>query len=437
MSFNNKFMSKMMPIADWIAQNRYLLSIRDGFMLAFPATMFASIAIILQNLPATFGFAEYIPEGINIFLNDFFGPIGNATMNISTLFIVFGIAYNLAKHYEQSALYAGGVALSSFLLLVPFGSGDKGAFIGLQNLGAQGMFVGMVVAFLSTEIFCALEKANITIKMPSSVPTGIARSFTAIIPAAASLLVFNAIRYGFTFTAYGNVIDFVYNVLQAPIVSLGATLPATILVIIFTQIFWWFGIHGTLVVNSVVDPIHAALSLENYNAYLAGIDRPNIICTTFMGCFATTGIILGIALASILFIAKSKRLKSTMQLVATPAVFNISEPITFGLPIVLNPVILIPWILAPVAMVTTSYFAMYFGLVPKPIGATVVWSTPMLLSGWLATGSITGALLQLFNVALTTVIWFPFLKALDKGYLKDEEQEEQDDIVHQTVNNQI
>ena len=423
MSFNDKLMSRMMPIADWIAQNRYLLSIRDGFMLAFPATMFASIAIILQNLPTTFGFADYIPAGINTFLNDFFGPIGNATMNISTVFIVFGIAYNLAKQYKQSSLYAGGVALSCFLLLVPFGSNDSGTFIGLSNLGAQGMFVGMVTAFISTEIFCALEKANITIKMPASVPTGIAKSFTAIIPAAAALLLFNVIRYAFTFTPYGNIIDFVYNVLQAPIVSLGATLPATILVIVFTQIFWWFGIHGTLVVNSVVDPIHAALSLENYNAYLIGADRPNIICTTFMGCFATTGIILGIALASILFIAKSKRLKSTMELVAAPAVFNISEPITFGLPVVLNPVILIPWILAPIAMVTISYFSMYFGIVPKPIGATVVWSTPMLLSGWIATGSIMGALLQLFNVFVTTLIWLPFLKILDKGYLKEEKEE--------------
>ena len=434
MRFNENLMEKAATSAERISQNRYLVSIRDGFMLAFPATMFASIAIIIQNIPSTFGFQKYIPSGVMDFLNNFFGPIGNATMNISALFIVFGVAYFLAKSYEQSELYAGAIAVSSFLLLTPFGNGDSGSFISVSMLGAQGMFVGLLTAILSTEIFVRLEKANFTIKMPKQVPPGIARSFTAIIPAAASLFVFNTIRYIFTFTEWGNMVDFVYNVLQRPIQGLGASLPATILVVALTQGFWWFGIHGTILVNSVVDPIHAALSLENFAAYQNGTEIPNIVCSTFMGVFATSGMILAIAIASIIFIARSKRLKSTMKLIAAPSFFNISEPITFGLPIVLNPVILIPWILTPVVMVTVSYLAMYFGIVPKPNGTLVVWSTPVFLSGWLGTGSIRGGLLQIVNMIIAVMIWFPFLKVLDKGYLKDEQEEVVEEVKNQAVN---
>ena len=434
MRLNQNLADKAISFAERISQNRYLVSIRDGFMLAFPATMFASIAIIIQNIPGTFGFQEAVPSGVMEFLNNFFGPIGNATMNISALFIVFGVAYFLAKSYKQSELYAGAVAVSCFLLLMPFGNGDSGSFILVSTLGAKGMFVGLLTAILSTEIFVRLEKANFTIKMPEQVPPGIARSFTAIIPAAAALLVFNTIRYVFTFTEWGNMVDFVYNVLQKPIQGLGASLPATILVVALTQMFWWFGIHGTTLVNSVVDPIHAALSLENFAAYQNGTEIPNIVCSTFMGVFATSGMILAIAIASIIFIARSKRLKSTMNLIAAPSFFNISEPITFGLPIVLNPVILIPWILTPAVMVTVAYLSMHFGLVPKPNGTLVVWSTPVFLSGWLGTGSIRGGILQIVNMVIAVLIWLPFLKVLDKGYLKDEQEEIGEDKENKTVN---
>ena len=156
MRFNENLMEKAATSAERISQNRYLVSIIDWFILAFTATMFASIAIIIQNIPSTFGFQKYIPSGVMDFLNNFFGPIGNATMNISALFIVFGVAYFLAKSYEQSELYAGAIAVSSFLLLTPFSSGDSGSFISVSMLGAQGMFVGLLTDILSTEIFVRL-----------------------------------------------------------------------------------------------------------------------------------------------------------------------------------------------------------------------------------------------------------------------------------------
>lgn len=422
MSFSDKLMDKMLPVATWIAENKYIIAVRDGCMLAFPPTMFASICIILQNLPTTFGFSGLLPKVMLDFLNNFFGPVANATMNISTIFMVFGIAYHLAKNYGKSSLYAGAIALSSFLMLVPITYQKSAGFIPISKFGAEGMFIGMIISVLSTEIFFRIENADIKIKMPASVPPAIAKSFETIIPGAASLLVMNIIRYAFTFTTWGNAVDFIYKSLQTPLQGIGATLPAFLLVIALAQLFWWFGIHGTIVVNSVVEPIYAALALQNFTAYSKNQALPNILTSTFKGVFVDCGLVLGIALVSIILIAKSKRLRTTMKLLVAPACFNISEPFTFGLPIVLNPTIIIPWILAPVVMSIVAYFSMSIGIVPRTNGATIVWSTPVFLSGILATGSIRGGLLQIVNVLIGVCIWYPFLKLLDRQYLNEEKE---------------
>ena len=424
MNFGEKISEKMVPIATKIGDNKYLLSLRDGFMMAFPATMFASIMIIIQNLPTTFGFAKFLPDAVNTFFNDFFGPVGNATMSISAIFIVFGIGYHLAKYYEQPQVFAGAISLSSFIMLLPFGQDDSmGSFIPVSKLGAEGMFVGIFTAFVATEIYCRIGRRGVTTKMPDSVPPMIAQSFVAIIPGAVPLFIFNIIRYGFTFTTWGNAVDFIYEMLQKPLMGLGGTLPAVLVAVFFTQLFWWFGIHGTLLINAIIDPIMSALALENYEAYLSGAEElPHIINTTFMGVFVNQGMQLGIAIAMAFFVAKSIRMKTTMQTVMAPSIFNVSEPLTFGLPIVLNPLAFIPWILAPLASTTISYFAISIGLVPRPIGATVVWTTPVLLSGWLGTGSIAGALLQVVTVVVMTLIWVPFLMVMDKEYQKEEAQ---------------
>lgn len=424
----DKIMDRMLPIASAISNNKFLVSLRDGFMAAFPATMFASIAMIIQNLPVTFGFDGLLPKEIITFLNDFLGPVGNATMSVSTVFITFGIAYHLGGKLKCNKLYTGSVALASFFMLLPFTSNDSGTFMPLSKLGSQGMFVGIITAMVATEIFAFFENRKITIKMPEQVPPAIAQSFIAIIPGAATLLVFNVIRYGFTFTAWGNVFDCLFTLLQQPLVNLGSSLPATLLAVIMAQLLWWFGVHGQAVVNTVMDPIWNTLALENYAAFSAGTPVPHIICSTFMGVFPLiggNGMTLGIILVS-LFIARSVRLKKTMKMVVAPSFFNISEPITFGLPIVLNPIVLIPWVLAPVVTVIISYCAISFGFVPKPIGVTVVWTTPMFLSGWIGTGSITGGILQLVNVVISILIWLPFMKGLDRTYLNDEKKVDMD-----------
>src|SRR5699024_6563145 len=182
-----------------------------------------------------------------------------------------------------------------------------------------------------------------------------------LIPVTLTLTVFLLVRIIFSYTPFDTVQNFIYTIIQEPLTVLGSGLPATIIAVLLIQLFWFFGLHGQIIINYVFDPIWYA----------------------------------------------------------------INEPIIFGLPIVMNPLILIPWLIAPVVVTIITYFAMSTGLVPPPAGIIVPWTTPPILSGYLATGNAwQGAVLQAFNLLVVIVIWWPFLKLLDKNYYETEQQEE-------------
>lgn len=428
----------IMPISISISNNKYLIALRNAFMLAFPITMFASIILIIQNIPSAFGFEKYLPQAYIDFMNNFLGAVPNATMNVMALFVAFGIAYYLAEPISTNPVFSGIISLSSFLLLIPFYITEEGgAYIPVNKLGAQGMFVAIVVGIIVGKFYCALEQSNIKIKMPDQVPPAIAQSFEAIIPAFLVLLLFAIIRFILSLTTFGNVFDLVYKGFQAPLEHLGGTLPSTLIAVFVSQIFWWFGVHGQVLVNSVMDPIWNSLALQNYTAFTSGQDVPHIISASFMGVFPIiggNGMTLGAIILAV-FIARSTRLKKFSRMILPSSFFNISEPITFGLPIVLNPIIIIPWILGPMAAVIFDYFFIKIGLVPAPIGITVPWTTPVFLGGWLATNSIRGGILQLFNIVLVALIWVPFLKIIDRQYLKEEQSKTESSNI-EAVNNE-
>lgn len=424
----NKVLEKfIMPLSIAISNNKYLIALRDAFMLAFPITMFASIILIIQNIPSAFGFEKFLPEAYTKFMNNLLGVIPNATMNIMALFVAFGIAYYLAKFKSSKPVFAGIASLSSFILLIPFYITEDGqAYIPISKLGAQGMFVAIIVGMIVGKLYSKLEESKIKIKMPDQVPPAIAQSFESMIPTFGVLLLFTVIRFILSLTPYGNIFDLVYKGFQAPLENLGGSLPSTLIAVFMSQIFWWFGVHGQVLVNSVMDPIWNSLAMQNYAAFTANESVPHIISASFMGVFPLiggNGMTLG-AIILALFIAKSTRLKKFSRMILPSSIFNISEPITFGLPIVLNPIIIIPWVIGPMIAVTFDYFIIKMGLVPAPIGVTIPWTTPVFLGGWLATNSIRGGLLQIFNIVLVAIIWTPFLKILDKQFLKEEQAQE-------------
>ena len=413
--FMDKLSEKIMPLANWLGDNRYLMVLRDSFMLAFPLTMFGSIIVVINNLP-------FFNDDTKGMLSNLLGNGQNATMSIMTVFVTFGIGYYLSQSYDVEGIFCGAVAFSSFLILTPFfmstESGETvNGVLSLDRLGAKGMFLGMIAAFVAAEIYCRVTKRGWQIRMPDGVPPAVTKSFAAMIPAILTLTVFlviNAVMVG-AFNA--NLHDVIYDVIQKPLTGLGSSLPATLVSIFFIQFLWFFGLHGQIIVNSVMDPIWNTLMLDNLEAYKAGDTLPHIVTKPFMETFTVglggSGMTLAVVII-LAFLMKKKQYTDIGRLALGPGIFNVNEPVIFGLPIVLNATILIPWVLAPIVVTTLNYLVMAAGIVPAPTGVSVPWTVPIIASGVLATNSWLGGLLQVIDFLIVGMIWLPFLRALDK-----------------------
>ncbi|GAA0348965.1 PTS cellobiose transporter subunit IIC [Oceanobacillus oncorhynchi subsp. oncorhynchi] len=423
----NKFMefleNILLPIADKLNNNRYLTALRDGFMVALPFIIFGSIFVVLANLPFL---DRLIGEEAFATYQNALAPASESTLSLMGLFVIVGIGYKLTQRYGLEAIYGGAVAIASFLILTPQVLEGVAGAIPAASLGAEGMFLGIVTAFVSAELYRFFTQKKWTIKMPAGVPDQVSKSFSALIPVALTLSIFLVLRIVFSFTPFDTIQNFIYTLIQEPLTALGSGLPATIIAVLLIQVFWFFGLHGQIIINSVFDPIWYALNNENLQAFQAGQEIPNVVTKQFIDTFLVgmggTGMTLAVIIL-ILIIGRSRQMKELGKLGAPASIFNVNEPIIFGLPIVMNPLSLIPWILAPVVVTIITYFAMSTGIVPKPAGIIVPWTTPPLLSGFLATGNAwQGAVLQAFNLIVVMIIWWPFLKIIDKSYYENEKK---------------
>ena len=409
--FMDKISEKILPLANALGQNRYLTVLRDAFMLSFPITMFGSIVVVINNLP-------FFNDATKGTLSTLFGNGQNATMSIMTVFVTFGIGYYLSKSYDVEGIFGGAVSFASFLILTPFfmttESGETvTSVLSLDRLGAKGMFIGMIAAFLAAEIYCRVTKRGWQIKVPPAVT----KSFAALIPAIVTLTIFLMINAIMTGVFHANLHDVIYELIQKPLTGLGSSLPATLLALFLVQFLWFFGLHGQIIVNSVMDPIWNTLMLDNLEAYQNGEALPHIVTKPFMETFTVGLGGSGMTLAVVIlmaFVLKKKQYRDVGRLALAPGIFNVNEPAIFGMPIVLNATILIPWVVAPLVVTTFNYLVMAAGLVPAPTGVSVPWTVPVIASGVLATNSWLGGLLQVIDVVLVGMIWYPFLRILDR-----------------------
>lgn len=424
---NSKFMqfleSFLLPIADKLNNNRYLTALRDGFMVALPLIIFGSIFVVIANFP--FLDKMISAEAFTAYQNAL-GPASAATLSIMGLFVIIGIGYKLTEHYGGEAIYGGVVALAAFLILTPQVLESVSGVIPTSSLGAEGMFLGIFTAFISAELNRYFINKGWTIKMPAGVPGAVSKSFSALIPITLTLSVFLLIRILFSYTSFETMQSFIYTIIQEPLTILGSGLPATIVIVLLIQIFWFFGLHGQIIVNSVFDPIWYALNEQNLTAFQAGTELPNIVTKQFIDSFLVGMGGSGMTLAVIILIfaiGRSRQLKELAKLGAPAGIFNVNEPIIFGLPIIMNPLVIIPWLFAPVVVTIITYFSMASGLVPPPAGIIVPWTTPPILNGFLATGNAwQGGVLQAFNLFVVVIIWWPFLRILDKNYYENEQK---------------
>lgn len=412
-------MQKFIEIAGRIGAQRHLVAIRDGFVAIMPLIIIGSLAILVNNFPP-FGKLNLVEWMNGIFgegnWQEVGGSIWNGTFAVLGLLIAFSVAYNLAKSYNIDGLSAGLISTAGYIMLVPV-TADGG--LSIDWLGAQGLFVAIVIALVLTELFRFLVNSNMTIKMPEGVPEGVARSFTALIPAVIILIAVGLFQAFISVFAEISIFEFIFNIIQEPLQGLGNTLPAAIIVSFLNHLLWFFGLHGTNIIGSVIEPIYLPLieqNLEMFQSGMSAFDVPNLVTKPFLDSFVFIG---GsgttIALLAAIFIVvrreKNHPYREVAKLSAPAGIFNINEPVIFGLPIVLNPIMLIPFILVPVTLTITSYVALATGLVPKTV-AILPWTTPPILSGYLVTGgSWRGIALQVINLTIAVFLYIPFVMA--------------------------
>ncbi|MEG0366150.1 MAG: PTS sugar transporter subunit IIC [Coprobacillus sp.] len=425
----------LMPLAEAIGRNKYLMSIRDGFLVSTPLLIAGSIFLLIANFPIT-AWTDWIGSVIvnsntGETLAAFIEKPSGATFSIMAIFAVIGIGYSFAKQMKSNPIFGAAVAIMSWFLIMPYvvegsvdinGVKEAVSLTGIPTgwVGAKGIFVGIICAFSSVHIYAWVERRGWTIKMPAGVPPTVVESFAALIPATVVMTVFFAINMLFGFLGT-NVFQIIFEFLQTPLLNLGDTLGAMVIAYIFLHLFWFFGVNGGSVVGAVFNPILQTLSAANVEFFKTGVGEGHIICQQFQDLFATfggAGSTLSLII-SMLFFCKSKRITELGKLSLIPGIFGINEPIIFGLPIVLNPTMLIPFIIVPTMNIVISYFAMAMNFVPICSGINIPWTMPVIISGFLATNWV-GAVLQAGLLVLGIFVYMPFIKMMDKQYLNDE-----------------
>ena len=426
----NKLEKVLGPVADALTKNKILIAIRDGFLLTVPVTIVGSIFLLIANFPIN-GWYDMIASFAGADWGSYFDAVIMATFDTVTLVGVLGIAYCYARELDVDKMAGAILALICFLIITPkvhtFGETTVGA-LRMANLGTAGMFLGMITAITSVKIFAWAVKKNFVIKLPDGVPPAVMDSFKALIPSGIAMIIFFIVNIIFVNTPYECAHNFIYQVLQAPLEGLGRFSGFEIVYQFLSTLFWFFGINGPAVTNTIFAPIHKALTLQNYEAAKAGLEMTNIFVagfSDFMCNFGGGGSTLGLVIM-MAFMGKSQRIKQLGRLSLPAAIFGINEPIIFGLPIVLNPIMAIPFILTPVVNTTISTILTYIGIVPVIGGAQLPWTTPIFFSGYLVSGSIITSFVQLGLLAIDMLIYFPFLKMLDNKYLLEEQNTSDD-----------
>ncbi len=417
---------KIMPVANRIGTQRHMTAIKKGIIATMPLTIVGSFFTILLNIPI-----ESVAAAIEPYREILDIPF-RYTVGILALYATFGIASSLAKSYKLDSLTAGILALMSFLIVAApplrvvedLEGVTAGRYINIANLGSGSLFGAIVTAIVSVEIYRFFIEKKITIKMPDGVPPEVTNSFVALIPGAVILIFFWVVRHMLGFDLNGFL-----SQLLMPLkgVLAGNSLFGGLLTVFLICFFWVLGIHGPAIMGPVIRPFWDISIAENIDAFNAGTNAqnmPNIFTEQFLQWFVWIGGAgTTLALVVLFMFSKSKYLKSLGRLSILPGLFNINEPMIFGAPIVMNPVLGIPFIVAPLVTTTLSYILTVSGVVPMMV-ARLPFAMPAPIAAWMSTNwSVATGVLVVVNFLITLAIYYPFFKVFEKQQLAREAEE--------------
>lgn len=409
----------MTPVARYLTRSRYLIALRDGFQLAMPFVIVGSLCVPLLYPP-------FPPESTNWFANIWRYLSTNLhvvwlapyqiTMGLISLLVAFGMAASLAKSYDLPERLCGLTGTVSFMLLAGFQQNGK---VDMLYLGGMGLFTAMIAAIYSIEIIRIFYRNNWTIRVPDEVPRITASSFQLIVPLFFILISLTIINVQLE-QHFGAVFPVLIEKFFRPMIIASDSLPAVWLSLLICNLLWFMGIHGALLITGIMYPFWMSNILDNQAALAAGQVLPHIYVHAFWDFYLLIGGVGStLPLAFMALRSRSQQLRSAGKLGLLPSFFNINEPILFGFPVIMNPVFLIPFLLAPLVNATLAWYMTDWGWLDRFV-AILPWSMPSPVgAAWSANGSWRTALMSVWAIANAWIIYYPFFRVQERLLLEN------------------
>lgn len=384
---------------------KFLSAIKQGFVILMPIFIIGAFSILLQYFPVT-AIRNFIESGLNGSINRILRLIYNSTCGFVAVYLVISITFCYSSKFSddknEKIFYVLNSAICYFALLGPIILNSNLDILEYTNL--NNVFPAMLVAFCATRLYYLFSRLfeKITHRKSKAL---FGFSMHSILSIGSSLIIFSLIATIISYTSVNNFNELMITIISMPFKHLGNTFIGGLLIILVQSFLWCFGIHGSNVFNSLNSTVflfngHDIVSKQLFDTFVLMGGCGSLICL----------------LIAIFIFSKNKQRKRIAKMSAGPMLFNVNEIMVFGLPIVLNPIYLIPFILTPIICFISAYCFIKSGVVPPISNSSVQWPTPIFLSGFQATNSWSGVFLQAFNLFLGVLIYFPFVKLDDYVY---------------------
>ena len=416
----------VLPIANRLGQERWLVALRDAFISLMPITIAGSLAVLIKSLIT----AAKVHLGWNTFafamqpLVSISDLVWRGTFSLYACFFALALGYQLAKNFEGNRLAAAIVSLSSFSLSIAnyveirlHGESVvvKNAF-DISQFSTTGLFTAILFGSIGFLIYYACYKARFMLHLSTNMPHAEQAAFDSLIPAMVAIFSVGGINYLFQAVTHDYFGDWLLTTIQMPLVKWGQGFGTVLLVTLLVQVFWFFGINGLGVLSPILDSIWLTAQNGNITAATSGKVPPYVWVRGSFDVFAWFGGAGGTLMLIVAILAFSKRsdYRTIAKIALAPGIFNIGEPILLGLPVVLNPVYLIPFLLTPVVNVAFSYWVSLMGLV-NPVQVAVPSIMPPIIGPFLACNYDWRAIiLSIVHMLIAFAIWSLFVIAADK-----------------------
>ena len=427
---DSKFVDKFTEFAAKLGSQIHLSSLRDAFATVMPLYILAGLAVLFNNT-----IFSWILSGSALTSAQYWGNLlVNATLNISSLLVATVIGYCLSRNRGyDNPIAAALVSLATLIIMMP-GSVSvvpEGATEGVMvsgvltfnNIGTQAMFGGVIIGLISTELFVYIAKIKkFQINMGESIPPAVGKSFSVLIPFILVMSFFAIISAILNNVFHTDLITLITVIIQEPLRGVATGVFGCTLIYSLGNFLWLFGIHQTVLNGSLLDPLLLINMTQNMAAYAAGQVVPNIMNAAF-GMMGGSGSTLALIIATLLF-GKNKATKTICKMSVAPGCFNINEPIIFGYSIVYNITMIVPFVLLPAIGLIIGYIATSLNFMNKCV-VYIPWTTPPLLSGYLATsGDFRAVIVQLIILVIGVFLYLPFVKINDRVLAKSAGGEE-------------